>query len=373
MSKLAKLKTNPKILIIPAIGALLVAAVFLGTQTGGGEDVLSEAIEGGELTLTSVGRNYESLKQFVQNNEAQTRQLLEAARSTLENAKTKLNSVRRTSDEYVLGMVDNYQTVAQASDVMAQGVDNLLFISENLTNAIYHYSQKDFEKASEQASYCLQVLTPLLSDFETSNAALTSMNVFFIPSGQRDRLTLGVGQYTSEAEIYNQYVLLLRSLLEGKEYLQMNALLEEYLRQLQNAIANSDYETAQTLRQTISQILQSLRDTRYQVAADLASQLDPSLLSGMTSDVAEEIRNRLRNLEGIDDFENYLQSLEKYLEALSRFEQKDLEGAEQAINEGLGVLGQLQGDDPDLQGLYAGLREAFNTLQLRIKGQPEQG
>ena len=374
MKRITKLKTNLKILMILAVAVLFVAAiVLLSTQRSISEDKLSEAIEGGELTLTSVGRNYESLIMFVQNDEAQARQLLEGARATLENAVIKINSARHTSDEYVLGMLNNYQRMTQASSVMAQGVDNLLFVSENLTDAIYYYSQKNFDEASRQASYCLQILTPLLSDFETANTTLDDINIFYIPSGQQNRLTFGINQFRNETEIYNQYILLLQSLLEGKDYLQQNALLEEYLMQLQSAITNKDYQTAQGLIQRISEILQSLQGQEYQNAADTASHLNPNLLSGTTSAVAQELRNRLRDLKGIDAFENYLQSLEKYLEALRHFEQGETAEAEQLINVGLGILAQGQGGDSELQGLYEGLREAFNTLQLRIKGQPDQG
>jgi hypothetical protein len=372
MKNTSRWKINPKILIIIAIAAIVVAAVFLSTQTRG-EDSLSEAVEGGELTLTSVGRNYESLTQFVQNDEEQTRQLLEAARATLENARAKFGSARRTSDEYVLGMLDNYESVVQASDVMALGVDNLLLVSKNLTDAIDFHRQKEFEKASAQAAYCLTVLEPLLSDFETSNTALSDINVVYIPSGQRDRLTLRISQYGNEAAVYNQYVLLLRSILEGEDYLKLNAQLEDLMRQLQSAIANNDDQAAQDdLRQQISNILQQLRDPSYQNAADTASQLNPNSFSGAASDAAQELRNKLRDLEGIDAFENYLQSLEKYLEATRHFEQGETAEAEQDINEGLSIL-QGQATDQELEGLYAGLRQAFNTLELRIKGQPPQG
>ena len=371
MKNTSRWKINPKILIIIAIVAIVVAAVFLSTQTRG-EDSLSEAVEGGELTLTSVGRNYESLTQFVQNDEEQTRQLLEAARAALENARAKFGSAQRTSDEYVLGMLGNFESVVQASDVMAQGVDNLLLVSKNLTDAIDYYRQKEFEKASAQASYCLTVLEPLLNDFETSNIALSDINVVYIPSGQRDRLTLRIGQYGNEAAVYNQYVLLLRSILEGEDYLKLNAQLEDLMRQLQSAIANNDDQAAQDLRQQISNILQQLRDPSYQNAAGTASQLDPNSFSGAASDAAQELRNKLRDLEGIDAFENYLQSLEKYLEAMRHFEQGETAEAEQDINEGLSIL-QGQATDQELEGLYAGLRQAFNTLELRIKGQPPQG
>lgn len=368
-----KSKISPKIWLIPTIGVLLAAAVFFTSQMGGGKDALNEAIEGGELILTSISRNYESVIQFARNDKAQAEQLLESARVALENSKAKLNSAGRTSDEYVLDMLDNYQKLAEASNVMAQGVDNLLLISENLTNAIDYYWQEDFEKASEQASHCLQILSPFSSEFEKSNATLNDIILQYIPSGQRDRLTLGVDQFRNEKALYNQYILVLRSLLEGKEYLQMSALLEEDLRQLQKDIATQHYETVQELLQEIFEILQSLKDLRYQNAAHVASQLDPSWLSNMTSKIAEELRNRLRNSEGIVTFENYFQSLERYLVALRHLERGELFESEQAIAYGLGILAQGQGGDPELLSLYTGLIEAFNTLRLRIKGQPDQG
>jgi len=373
MKKITKLKFNPKLLIIPVIAVLIVAALFLSAQTGGGTDTLSEALEGGELTLTSIGRNYESLTHFVQDDEAQSRQLLEAARAALENGKAKLNSAGRTDDEYLRGVLSEYRKVVQASNVMAKGVDNLLVVSENMTNAFYYYSHRNYEKASEQATYCLQILTPLLEDFVTSDLDLNGMNVFYIPSGQRDRLTLAIDQFMNESAVYDQYVKLLQSLLEGKDYLQENALLEEYLKQLQDALANQDYKTAEAIRQEISKILESLRDPRYQKAAEEASKLDPKSLKGMASDIAQELRNRLRNLEGIEAFEKYTQSLEKYLEALEYLKQGEDKQllAEQAAEEGLKILGQGQGTDSELQGLYTELREALSTL--RIKGQPEQG
>ncbi len=152
MKRITQVKIHSRILIVSVVGVLVVAAVFLSTQLGSGRDALSEAVEGGELALTSVGRNYESLTHFVQNNESESKQLLDAATAALESSKAKLNSAKRTDDEYVRNMVNNYQSVAQASDVMAHGVDNLLAVSANLTRAIDYYSQKDFEKASEQAA-----------------------------------------------------------------------------------------------------------------------------------------------------------------------------------------------------------------------------
>ncbi len=373
MQKTTRLKVNLKLLVPLIVIVLVVAAVFLSTQTGSGEDALSEGIGGGELALTSVGRNYESLEHFVRDDEKQAEQLLEAARASLENAMAKLGSAGRTDDEYVLSMLDNYLTVSQASDVMAQGVENLLAISNRLDNAVNYYLRGEYESASTEASYCLQVLTPLLSHFETCNENLDDLDYRFIPSGQRSRLTQAVNQYRSEMEIYNQYTLLLRSLLEGTDYLESSEAIEEYMRELLRAIDEGDDETVQELLQEISSILQSLKEPEYQNAADVASKLDPNLFSGMTLEIAQDLKMRLKNSEGIDEFENYLRSLEKYIEALNYLEQEDLEKAEQSVYDGLEILEQGQGSDSELRGLYTGLREAYSSLLMYIKGQPEQG
>lgn len=372
MKRVAQLRATRKILIIPLVGALVVAALFFGTQIGGSDDLLSQAVEGGELTLTSVNRNYESITQFTKNNETQARQLLEAARAALESAATKLNTAGRSTDLYVLRMRDNYARMAKASDTMAQGMDSLLFVSRNLTDAIFYYAQKDFEKASEQASYCIEVLAPLLSDYIASDEALSGIDRLYVAPARQDQLTLGVNQFKNDSKIYAQYILLLQSIMEGKASLQKNAELEEKMNQLQSAIANGDYQKAEELRQQISDILQSLGGQSYQDAANLAAQLDPNMLGGTSASLAQELRNRLRTREGLQSFENYLQSLEKYLEALSRLQQGDPTGAQQAITEGRGIL-QGQGNDEELQGLFTALRDAFNTLEMRIKGQPDQG
>jgi len=373
MKRVSKWRVDPKVLIISSILVLLVAVLFLSIQTGEGPSAQNEAIEGGELALTSVGRNYESIRQFVRSDEEQTRQLLEAARVALDKAEAKLNSARRSSDEYLLGMLDSYQRVANASAVMSQGLDNLLLISKNMTDAFYYYSKNDYDKASEEASYCLQVLRPLVGDFKASNASLASINVFYIPSGHRDQLPLRVNQFENETETYNQYILLLDSLIKGKEYLQKNDVLEEAFRKLQEAINKKDYQAAENRLQEISEILQSLRDSKYQTVAEIASKLEPSMLGGQMSSLAQELKLRLRNLAGVDNLETYRQATEKYLEASRNLDQNEISQAEQAINEGLGILGQGQGGDLELQGMYAGLRRALNTLQQRIKGQPEQG
>lgn len=373
MHKIARFKANAKFLLPVIMIIFILVAIFLSTHVGGGENALSEAIEGGELILTSISRNNQSITHFVENDKEQARQLLEAARASLDNAKAKLSAAKRTTDPYVRTMLANYQTLSEASDIMAQGVDNLLAISDNLENAINHYVQGAYENASAEASYSLQILTPLLSDFEKHNVSLNGLDYSYIPSGQRDRVKQAVNQYKRTMEIYNQYVLLLKILQNETDYLNLSRLIEEYMQQLQRAANIRDYETAHNLLQEISNVLQSLRSPTHQSAADMASQLDPSLLSGLTSQAARDLQTRLRNLEGIEDFENYLRSLERYLEASNYLERGELEEAELAVSEGLEMLEQGRGVDPQLQGFFTALREAFNSLQMRIRGQPDQG
>lgn len=373
MKRIRRLRTSQKVLIISVAAIIIASAVLLSTQFGAPRNALNEAVEGGELTITSVGRNHESLTWFIRNDNAEASQLLEAARTALDTAKAKFSSAAHTDDDYVRNMVSNYRLLVGASDVMATGVDNLLDASANLTNAIDYYSKQDYENAAKQAVYCLSVLEPLQTSFESSSVELSNMSLVYIPSGQRDRLTQGVDQYRSEMAVYNQIILLLRSIIEGKNYLQMNAQLEESMRQLQNAIANQDYETAKSLLHDMADALHALRDQSYQIVANLTSQLNPDQLGGDTSDIAQELQNRLRDLEGLDSFQNYLQSLEKYLEALELYNRGNLDEAEQALNQGLTILGNGEGTDPELQGMYQGLRAAFDSLHTRIKGQPDQG
>jgi len=377
MRKIPELKTPLKLSIALTLIALLIAVAFLSIHIGGGgQNVLNEAVEGGEYALKAVGRSYESLMHFVQENQTQAEELLKAARTSVDNAKAKLTSAGRTEDQYTLRMVENYKIISGASEVMAQGVDNLLTISDSLQNALDYYSQGEYEMASQQASQGLDVLTPLLTDLKEWNSSLDGLNYNSIASGHRDRVKHAVSQYRGEHEIYFQYILLLRSLLEGKDYLETRELIDEKLRQLQSAIANEDYETAQRLRQEISELLQTLKDPKYENATTTASKLNPELLEGNAFDVSLDLKTRLKNLKGIQEFENYLQSLEKFVEALSYLAQEnpDPQAAEKSANEGIGILEQaLELSDPELQKLYTGLGEAYNSLLMRIKGQPDLG
>lgn len=378
MKNLQQVKKHRKLLIIPIIGVLIVAAVFVSTRPSSGEDKLDEAVQGGELTLTSVGRNYESVTSFLQKDEAQSRQLLEAARAALESARTKLESAGRTHDEYVLGMIDNYQKLATASDTMSKGIDNLLLISQNLTNALDYYSNGEYDKASSEAVYCLGVLNPLVDEFETSNSAMNGINVFYVPSGQKDRIALRESQYKNEGEIYRQCILLLQSLMQGKDYLEQNSVLEDYLRQLQEAIAKKDYAAAEQLRQQMSDLLQKFRSADYQNAANTASQLNPDALSDEYSQIAQELQNRLRNNDELDAFQNYLLALQKYLEALQKLstDPNNTGAIQQLINEALGQAGQGAGSgNGETNSLIEGLKGALNELstQLYARQSPPPG
>lgn len=375
MHKIARLNIHLKLLITLAVVSLLIAVVFVNIRMTGEQNSLNEAVEGGELALTAVGRSYESLTHFVQENQSQAEELLTAARVSIENAEKKLGSAGRTKDVFTIRMVSNYKIISDASEVMAQGVDNLLAINDELQNALTFYSKGDYENSAEQASQALIVLTPLLTDLDKWNSSLNGLNYNSIASGHRNRATLAVSQYRSEQEIYSQYIMLLKSLLEGKDYLKTREVIDEKLRQLQSAIANEDYANAQKLLQEIKDLLQTLKDPRFDNATETASQLEPQLLEGNAFDTAQDLKTRLKDTAGIQQFETYLQGLEKFVTSSILLAQGEPQAAEQAVNDGIGILGPGQPylSDPELQRLYEGLGEAFNSLLTRIKGQPDLG
>jgi len=400
MVKIRGLRTNLLLLIVFIAAGLLIAAILLSAPMGSVPNPLSLALEGGQYTLSSVGRNNVSMTHFVEDRQEEARDVLTAALTSLESGRGRLAAAGNTGDEYVLRMVENYQIMAESSGVMSEGVENLLSISDDLKSALDHYWRGEFEEASQNASVCLQTLSPLVSDFERWNQSLNDLDYRYVASGQREQTRQAVRQYRSAMETYLQYILLLRSLQEGANYLEMRQLIDEYLRQMQSSIARGDYDAARELIQEISRILQSLGSQNYQNAATTASQLDPNALSGTATEAAQDLKTRLKPTEGIEGLEEYLERLKEYLEALGYLEQAEQaenegqtdlaqyyrELAEQAASDGLTGLGQGsgQGDeqgtgtgsgqgDPELQNLYQGLTEAFNSLLMRIRGEPEQG
>jgi len=378
MIKIRGSRTNLLLSIALIAAGLLIAAILLSTPMGSIPNPLSLALEGGEYALTSVGRNNVSMTHFVEDRQEEARDVLTAALTSLESGRARLDAAGNTDDEYVLRMVENYQTLAESSGVMSEGVENLLSINDDLKSALDNYWRGEYEQASQNASVCLQTLIPLVSDFERWNQSLNDLDYRYIASGQREQTEQAIQQYRSTMKTYLQYILLLRSLQEGADYLEMRQSIDEYLRQLQSSIARGDYNAAREIMQEISRILQSLKGQNYQNAVAAASQLDPNALSGGATQAAQDIKTRLKPAEGIEGLEEYLESLQKYLEALEYLEQGDLQSAQQAANEGLAGLGQGDGQgpgqgDPELQNLYQGLTEAFNSLLMRIRGEPDQG
>ena len=377
MHKFIGLKTGLKFASFLGVLVLIIVAVFLSNLRISGErNPLTEAIEGGELSLAAIGRSHESLTHFVKGEEELAGELLKAARGSQEYAKTRLTSARRTDDEFVLNMAENYGILLDSSHVMTQGVDNLLAISDDLENTLNYYRQGAYEEAAEEASVCLQTLTPLADQFELRNQSLDSLNYRFVASGHRDRVSQRLVQYRDEMRIYLEYILLLESIMEGVDYLKEMDTINELFDQLQNALANKDYEIAQRLLEEISEQLQLLKDPQFQNAASTASKLDPNLLDGDAFNIAQDLENQLRDLEGIQGFENYLESVGRYMEALRALERGDLEAAEGAIDQGLSLLGEGENlSDAEVQRFYTALRGAFNSLrtQMQIKGQPDQG
>ena len=375
MHKFIGFKKGLKFALFLGVLALVITAVFLNSlRTSGESNPLTEAIEGGESTLTAIGRSHESLTNFVKDEEELAGELLKAAQVSQEYAKTVLTSARRTDDDFVLNMAENYGILLDSSHVMTQGVDNLLAISDDLDKTLDYYRQGAYEQAAEEASVCLQTLTPLVDEFALWNQTLDNLNYRYVASGHRDRVKHAFVQYRNEMRTYLEYIHLLESITKGVDYLDAMKTINELFDELQHALANEDYDTAQSLLEEISQELQRLKDFQYQDAASTASNLDPSLLDGDAYNTAQDLRNQLRDLEGIQGFENYLESVERYMQALDSFEQGDLEAAEEAIAQALSLLEQGENlADPEIQRYYTALRGALNSLTMQIRGQPDQG
>jgi len=378
MHKFIGLKTGLRaraITLFLGVLALVIATVFLNNiRIGGESNPLTEAIEGGESSLVAIGRSPESLTNFMKDEEESAGELLKAAKASQEHAKAMLTSATRTADEFVLSMAENYGILLESSHVMTQGIDNLLAIREELEKTLNYYRQGAYENASSAASACLQTLNPLVDQFELGNQSLDGVNYHYLASGQRDRVKHAVVEYREEMRIYLEYIFLLESILEGVDYLREMDYTRELFDQLQHALASKDYENAQRLLQEISEQLQLLKDPQHQKVATTASKLDPSLLEGAAFNTAQDVKNQLKDLHGIQGFENYLECVNRYMEALSYFEQGDLEASETAIGQGLTSLGWGEGAaDAEVQKFYTALREAFNSLKMQKRDQPDQG
>jgi hypothetical protein len=309
----------------------------------------------------------------VKDKEEMAADLLTHAKASQEYAEVRLTSSKNSKDTFLLNMIENYWMLLNSSHVMTQGVDNLLTISDDSKETLNYYREGAYEEAAEKASVCLQTLTPLVEQFEPWNHTLDGVDYSYLVSGQKDRVKNAIGQYKDEMRIYLAYISLLESIEKGVDYLNVMDNVNNLFDQLQHAIANQDYASVPELLQQISNQLQLLKGPNHQNAASIASKIDPSLLDGSAFNTAQDLKNLLKDLEGIQGFENYLESVAKYAEALNYVDQGDLQAAEEAIEQGTSLLGQGQTlSDLYVQKYYTALENAFNTLKMRIRGpQPE--
>jgi tetratricopeptide (TPR) repeat protein len=370
-----KFTRNFALAIVLCALIIIVAVVVINSNLNSGRgSSLDDIIAGGESTFTAIGRNHESLTRFMKNEEELARDVLKTAVASRDHARVKFTSARNTDDDFVLNMAENYEFLLQGSDVMTEGVDNLLYVSEDLEEALGFFRKGAYAEAAEKALVCWQTLSPLVGQFDLTNQSLDGVNYHYIASGHRDRARFATVQYRDEMRVYFEYVSLLESIMEGVDYLNAMDMMNDLFDQLQHALATGNYENAQSLLQEISNQLQLLKDPQYQGAAATASGLDPSLFDGAAFNIAQDLQNQLKDLEGIEEFENYLESLMKYMEALNYYEQGDIEAAEEAIDEGLFLSGQ--GEDSantEVQRYFNALQSAFNSLRMQIRGQPLPG
>lgn len=336
---------------------------------------LTDAIESGESTLKAVDRNHESMVKFASELTDEAEELLKTAQTSQEQAKVGLTYARHTDDEFVLNMVQNYGSLLESSQVMNQGVECLLAVNDNLQKALNYYSQRSYSLAADSASICLQSLEPLVGNFDAGNQSLERINYRYLASGQKDQVKYAVLEYKDTMSIYLQYIELLKTLKQGAAYMKKADEMNDLFNQMQNNLANNAYENAKQLLDELSRQLEGLKSPDFQNAASLASQLNPSLLSGLAHNTAEDLKNQLKDLKGIDSFENYLKAVEKYREASMYLANGETTKAEETTNQALAMLAQSEGQPgqgSDTSRYSEALEFALNSLKMQIRGQPDQ-
>jgi hypothetical protein len=336
---------------------------------------LTDAIESGESTLKAVDRNHESMVKFASELAAEAEELLKTAQTSQEQAKVGLTYARHTDDEFVLNMVQNYDFLLESSQVMNQGVECLLSVNDNLQKALNYYSQRSYSLAADSASICLQSLEHLVGDFDAGNQSIERINYRYLASGHKDQVKYAVLEYKDAMSIYLQYIELLKTLQQGAAYMKKADEMNDLFNQLQNNLANNAYENAQQLLDDLSRQLEGLKSPDFQNAASLASQLNPSLLSGLARNTAEDLKNQLEDLKGIESFDNYLKAVEKYKEASMYLANGEATKAEETANQALTILAQSEGQPgqgSDTRRYSEALEFALNSLKMQIRGQPDQ-
>jgi hypothetical protein len=336
---------------------------------------LTDAIESGESTLKAVDRNHESMVKFASDLTDEAEELLKTAQTSQEQAKVGLTYARHTDDEFVLNMVQNYGSLLESSQIMNQGVECLLSVNDNLQKTLNYYSQRSYSLAANSASICLQSLEPLVGNFNAGNQSLERINYRYLASGHKDQVKYAVLEYKDAMSIYLQYIELLKTLKQGAAYMKKADEMNDLFNQMQNNLANNAYENAQQLLDDLSRQLEGLKSPDFQNAASLASQLNPSLLSGLAHNTAEDLKNQLKDLKGIDSFENYLKAVEKYKEASMYLANGEATKADETANQALAMLAQSEGQPgqgSDTSRYSAALEFALNSLKMQIRGQPDQ-
>jgi len=365
-----------KFTLVLAASVVIVAVLLFSLFTiNPVRNPLTDAIESGESTLKAVDRNHESMVKFATELAAEAEELLKTAQTSQEQAKVGLTYARHTDDEFVLNMVQNYGFLLESSQVMNQGVECLLAVNDDLQKALNYYSQRSYSLAADSASICLQSLEPLIGNFEVGNQSIERINYRYLASGHKDQVKYAVLEYKDAMSIYLQYIELLKTLQQGAAYMKKADEMNDLFNQLQNNLANNAYENAQQLLDDLSRQLEGLKSPDFQNAASLASQLNPSLLSGLAHNTAEDLKNQLKDLKGIDSFENYLKAVEKYREASMYLANGETTKAEETTNQALAMLAQSEGQPgqgSDTSRYSEALEFALNSLKMQIRGQPDQ-
>jgi len=365
-----------KTILVLATSVATVAVLLFSMFTINTERTpLTDAIESGESTLRAVDRSHESMVRFAKELIEEAKELLKTAQISQEQARVSLTNAKHTDDEFVLNMAQNYEFLLESSQTMDQGVERLLAINEELQKALNYYQQRSYVSAADSASICLQSLEPLINNFAVRNRTLENINYLYLASGHRDQVKYAVIEYEDAMAIYLQYVQLLKSLKEGAAYMQKTDEINNLFNQMQNDMANSAYQNAKQQLDELSRELEDLKNPQFQSAASLASQLDPSLLNGLAHNTAEDLKNQLKDLTGLDKFENYLKSVEKYRQASVYLANGQMKEAGEATDQALALLAQSEGQSgggSDVDRYSEALEFALNSLKMQIKGQPDQ-
>jgi hypothetical protein len=365
-----------KLTLVLIISFVLIGVLFFSLSViNSVRNPLTEAIESGEATVKAVDINHESIVNFAEGLTAQADDLLKTAQTSQEQAEVSLVYARHTDDEFVLNMAQNYGLLLESSNVMSQSVEKLLVVNGDLQKTLNYYGQESYSLSANSSAICLQTLEPLLANFIGSNQTLENINYRYLASGQRDQVKYAVTEYRDAMAIYLQYVQLLKTLKEGTAYEQKAKEINDQFNQIQNDIANSTYEDAKQRLNDLSKQLDSLRTQQFQNAASLASQLEPSMFSGLAQSTAQDLKNQLRDSTGLDRFQNYLAAVGKYTDASTYLAEGNLKDAEDSANQALQMLAQSQGQSgqgSDISRYSEALEYALNSLEMQIKGQPDQ-